>query len=44
MFALRTVQAFDREWFDTAFDLTIRRAVSRGLVALEPTDETKEND
>lgn len=43
MFALRTVQAFDREWFDTAFDLTIRRAISRGLVALEPTDETKEN-
>jgi hypothetical protein len=44
MFALRTVQAFDREWFDTAFDLTIRRAISRGLVALEPTDETKESD
>lgn len=44
MFALRTVQAFDREWFDTAFDLTIRRAVSRGWVALKSAEETKDND
>lgn len=44
MFALRTVQSFDQEWFDTAFDLTIRRAVSKGWVVLAHADETKEND
>lgn len=44
MFALRTVQDFDREWFDAAFNFTVRRVISKGWVGLETADETREND
>jgi hypothetical protein len=35
VYALRCVRAFDPDWFDTAFDLTIARCLSTGVLALD---------
>lgn len=35
VYALRCVRAFDPDWFDTAFDLTIARCLSTGVLTLD---------